>query len=63
MEKGLKLKVRKFRGLIFTFAEVTEEKLVGGFFIPHHILNRVKKVWDFNWNRHCADKLWRSAVK
>ena len=28
--KGLKLKVRKFDGLIPTFAEVTEEKLVGG---------------------------------
>ena len=28
--KGLKLKVRKFCGLIPTFAEVTEEKLVGG---------------------------------
>ena len=30
MAKGLKLKVRKFRGLISTFAEVTEENLVGG---------------------------------
>ena len=28
--KGLKLKGRKFCGLIPTFAEVTEEKLVGG---------------------------------
>ena len=28
--KGLKLKVRKFQGLIPTFVEVTEEKLVGG---------------------------------
>ena len=28
--KGLKLKVRKFLGLFPTFAEVTEEKLVGG---------------------------------
>ena len=28
--KGLKLKVRKFWGLIPTFAEVTEEKPVGG---------------------------------
>ena len=27
--KGLELKVRKFRRLIYTFAEVTEEKLVG----------------------------------
>ena len=30
LSKGLKLKVRKFWGLILTFAEVTEEKLVGG---------------------------------
>ena len=32
--KRLKLKVRKFWGLILTFAEVTEEKLVGGLFAP-----------------------------
>ena len=32
--KGLKLKVRKFRGLIGTFVEVTEEKQVGGPFSP-----------------------------
>ena len=32
--KRLKLKVRKFWGLIPTFAEVTEEKLVGGLFGP-----------------------------
>ena len=33
--KELKLKVRKFLGLIPAFAEVTEEKLVeGGFFPP-----------------------------
>ena len=28
--KGLKLKVKKFLGLILTFVEVTGEKLVGG---------------------------------
>ena len=28
-DKEQKLKVRKFQGLILTFAEVTEEKLVG----------------------------------
>ena len=40
--KGLKLKVRKFWGLIPTFVEVTGEKLVGkGLFAPP-ILNRVK---------------------
>ena len=32
--KGLKLKVRKFRGLIGTFVEVTEEKQVRGSFSP-----------------------------
>ena len=32
--KGLKLKVRKFYGLISTFAEVTGEKLIEGFFAP-----------------------------
>ena len=31
--KGLKLKVRKFWGLIPTFLEVTGEKLVGGAFL------------------------------
>ena len=30
--KGLKLKVKKFSGLILTFVEVTGEKLVGGLF-------------------------------
>ena len=40
MAKGLKIQVRKFFGLNPTFAEVTEEKLVGGLFAP--ILNRVK---------------------
>ena len=35
-EKGLKLKVRKFWGLILTFAEVTEEILVGWPFCPRH---------------------------
>ena len=37
--KGLKLKVRRFLALIPTIAEVTEEKLVGGAFLPP-ILNR-----------------------
>ena len=36
LAKGLKLKVRKFLGLIPTFVEVTGEKLVGGgaFWLP-----------------------------
>ena len=32
--KGLKLKARKFLGLMLKFAEVKEEKLVGGPFWP-----------------------------
>ena len=44
MAKELKLKVRKFWGLISTFVEVTGEKLVGGPFCPPPpILNRVNK--------------------
>ena len=42
--KGLKLKVRKFLRLIPTFPEVTEEKLVGGAFLPPPILNSVKRL-------------------
>ena len=41
VEKGLKLKVRKFWGLIVTFVEVTAEKLVGGLFAPSPVLNKV----------------------
>ena len=43
--KGLKLKVRKFWGLILTFVEVTGKKLSGGGLLhtpPPPILNRVK---------------------
>ena len=45
--KGLKLKVRKFLGLIPTFVEVTAEELVRGPFCsppPSSILNSVKKI-------------------
>ena len=42
--KGLKLKVRKFWGLIRTFVEVTGGKLVGSLFAP--ILNRVKEIQE-----------------
>ena len=48
--KGLKLKVRKFYGLVLTFVEVTGEKLVGGPFChlpPLSILNSVKTSWTF----------------
>ena len=43
--KGLKLKVRKFWGLIPTFVEVPGERLVGGPFCPPPppILNSVKR--------------------
>ena len=51
--KGLKLKVRKFWGLICTFLEVTREKLVGGRFFPLTptsplILNRVTSAYKIN---------------
>ena len=42
LSKGLKLKVRKFWGLIHTFVEVTGEKLVGGPFWLPRPQNRVK---------------------
>ena len=45
MGNVLKLKVRKFLGLIPTFVEVTEEKLVGrAFFAPSLTLNRVNSL-------------------
>ena len=54
--KGLKLKARKFWGLIPMFVEITGEKLVGGPFsppTPTPILNRVKQITFFleisNW--------------
>ena len=40
VEKGLKLKVRKFQGIIPMFGEVTGEKLARGLFSPP-FLNRV----------------------
>ena len=44
VEKGLKLKVRKFRGLISAFVEVAGEKLIVGLFAPPAvIMNRVKQ--------------------
>ena len=38
MAKELKLKVKKFWGLIPTFVEVTEEKLVGMAFLPSPLI-------------------------
>ena len=58
--KKLKLKVRKFQGLISTFAEVTEEKLVSGAFLLPPILNRVKiKLLCFSY---LDNKLTRDAT-
>ena len=42
--RRLKLKFKKFWGLVPTFLEVTGEKLVGGLFAPPPILNSVKKL-------------------
>ena len=43
MAKGLKIKVRKFLGQIPTFAEVTEENLVGGTFLHFSIKDLLSK--------------------
>ena len=50
LAKGLKLKVRKFCGLIHTFAEFTAEKLEGGLFAsPSWIgLSLYRKLWACN---------------
>ena len=50
LSKGLKLKVRKFCGLIPTFAEVTGEKRVGAALSPP-ILNRFNKFPNQTTNR------------
>ena len=51
MVKALKLKVRKFSGLILTFVEVTGEKLVGGPFCPTHPHLVHEYIWIINlWN-------------
>ena len=42
--KGLKLKVRKFWGLIPTFVEITEEKLVGVNMCEKNKVNMGKKL-------------------
>ena len=36
LSKGLKLKLKKFWGLILTFVKVKGENLVGGAFLPPH---------------------------
>ena len=40
--KALKLKVRKFWGIIPTYVEITGEKLVGSLFAPSPIVYRAK---------------------
>ena len=47
VEKGLKLKVKKFLGLIVTFVEVTVEKL-GREAFQHSILNRARAAYHAN---------------
>ena len=64
LSKGLKLKVRKFWGLILTFVEVRGEKLVGWAFLPHPsprpILNRVNKIslGDTNCDEYDPDTMF-----
>ena len=67
VSKGLKLKTRKFWRLIPTFAEVTEEKLVGrGNFLPP-ITNRVKRTspCTFYWkvSKQSKGAVWRCSSK
>ena len=48
VEKGLKLRDRKFWRLVPTFVKVTGGKLVGGLFAPSpHFLNRVNKTHKY----------------
>ena len=52
--KGLKLKARKFWGLIPTSVEVTGEKLSGGFFAPLHPAS----IKGLNYLQYLAPKIW-----
>ena len=67
LSKGLKLKVKKFLGLILTFVEVTGENLVGGAFLPPPILNRVKIIIKnrhyFIYNSKCSQKTLNKVFK
>ena len=49
--KRLKLKVRKFWGLIPTFVVAAGEKLVGGLFSPPSTMNKVKRVFAISNHR------------
>ena len=60
--KGLKLKVRKFLGLIPTFVEVTGEKLVGWEFLPS-ILTRINNfAYGIVLTTFIVYLQWRSRV-
>ena len=70
LSKGLKLKVKKFLGLILTFVEVTGENLVGGACLtppPPSILNRVKIIIKnghyFIYNSKCSQKTLNEVFK
>ena len=57
--KGLKLKIKKFLGLISTFVEVTGEKLLARVGGPNPILNRVNMMISYlyyNWLHTCHCK-------
>ena len=43
VEKGLKLKFRKFWGLIPTFVEVTGERLVGGVKVKVYLVEQISE--------------------
>ena len=62
MAKRLKLKVRKFWGLIPTFVEVTGEKLVGGHFTLPPILNRVKNMFKVTFVTKTNSNMQNSMV-
>ena len=58
VSNGLKLKVKKFSGLITPFVEVTREKLVWRAFLPSPlILNGVKS--KCKWASNGSNFIWR----
>ena len=58
LSKGLKLKGRKFLGLISTFVEVTGEKLLGGPSPPHQSwMGLTHSFSAFSWDTNLALKL------
>ena len=61
VEKGFKLKFRKFWGLIPIFVKITMEKLVRSAFLPSPslMLNRVKNTEFRSRNNSNTFKLWQ----